>query len=70
MESSLSEIRPFRQKKSLGMNHRNEWVLIIKEEDVELLEDIAERERAPMYKVGEVTGDMNFVFEDEGKKPD
>ncbi len=38
--------------------------LVMKEEDVSLLQEIAERERAPMYVVGDATGDHKFVFED------
>lgn len=36
--------------------------LLIKEEDTARVRRIAERERAPMYVVGETTGDMRFVF--------
>jgi phosphoribosylformylglycinamidine synthase len=32
-------------------------------ENVELLQKIAERERAPIYVIGEATGDMQFTFE-------
>ncbi len=38
--------------------------LVMKEEDVNLLREIAERERAPMYLVGDATGDHKFVFDD------
>ena len=33
--------------------------------------ETAERERAPLFNVGEITGDMNFSFEDKetGKNP-
>ena len=44
--------------------------LLMKEEDVERVRRIAERERAPMYTVGETTNDMKFVFEQaDGVKP-
>ncbi|MCB0345925.1 MAG: phosphoribosylformylglycinamidine synthase, partial [Bdellovibrionales bacterium] len=36
--------------------------LIVSAADVELLQKIAERERAPLYVVGEVTGDGQLVF--------
>lgn len=36
--------------------------LIVAQEDVELLRKIAERERAPMYVVGEATGEEKIVF--------
>ena len=38
--------------------------LVMKEGDVKLLQEVAERERAPMYIVGEASGDHKFVFED------
>ncbi len=56
-------------KEIIGNESQERMGLIIKKEDVDLLEDISDRERAPMYKVGEVTGDMRFVFEDEDKNP-
>jgi len=43
--------------------------LVIKRQDVEILEEISDRERAPMYKVGEVTGDMKFIFEEDVQNP-
>jgi phosphoribosylformylglycinamidine synthase len=33
-----------------------------------LLKSVASRERAPMYDIGEVTGDMQFTFEDRMQK--
>ena len=38
--------------------------LILKEEDVALMTEIAGRERAPIYIAGETTGDHQLVFED------
>jgi phosphoribosylformylglycinamidine synthase len=45
--------------------------LVMKPEHVELLKKIAERERAPIYEIGETTGDMQFTFENSqtGEKP-
>lgn len=44
--------------------------LLIKEEAIEHVRKIAERERAPMYVVGETTGDKRFSFEQaDGVKP-
>ena len=44
--------------------------LLMKEEDVARVKRIADRERAPMYVVGETTNDMKFVFEQaDGVKP-
>ncbi len=56
-------------KEIIGNESQERMGLVIKKEDVELLEEIADRERAPMYKVGKVTGDMKFVFVDEAKNP-
>ena len=38
--------------------------MIMKEEDVNLLNEIAERERAPIYTVGETADDHELIFED------
>ncbi len=38
--------------------------LIVAAKDIPVLEKIAKRERAPMYVVGEITGDMKLVFKD------
>lgn len=44
--------------------------LLIKEEAIEHVRKIAERERAPMYVVGETTGDHRFAFEQaDGVRP-
>ena len=44
--------------------------LLIKEEAIEHVRKIAERERAPMYVVGETTGDHRFSFEQaDGVRP-
>ncbi len=44
--------------------------LLIQEERLEHVRKIAERERAPMYVVGETTGDAHFAFEQgDGKRP-
>ena len=45
--------------------------LIIGKDDIETLRKIAERERAPMYEVGEVTDNHRFTFESKttGEKP-
>jgi len=37
--------------------------LLLHEKDVPLLTRIAQRERAPLYVIGEATGDMQFTFE-------
>lgn len=44
--------------------------LLIEEEHIERVRKIAERERAPLYVVGETTGDARFAFEQaDGKRP-
>ena len=45
--------------------------LVISQNDIETLQRIADRERAPMYEVGVVTGDHRFIFESSstGSKP-
>ena len=44
--------------------------LLIQEEHLEHVRKIAERERAPIYVVGETTGDAHFAFEQgDGKRP-
>ena len=52
-------------KEIIGNESQERMGLIIKQEDVELMEKISQRERAPFYVVGEVTGDMRFVFKSE-----
>ncbi|MEI6885112.1 MAG: phosphoribosylformylglycinamidine synthase [Bacteroidota bacterium] len=45
--------------------------LLMNDRDFALLEEVAKRERAPIYNVGKATGDMQFVFEDRrnGSRP-
>lgn len=40
----------------------------IRQQDIEKLQRVAERERAPMYVVGEATGDHRLVFRREGQQ--
>ncbi|HEY9008353.1 MAG TPA: phosphoribosylformylglycinamidine synthase [Ohtaekwangia sp.] len=40
--------------------------LAIKQKDIELLKKVSERERAPMYVIGEATGDHRLHFEKNG----
>ena len=46
----------------IGNESQERMGLLIKDEDTARVQRIAERERAPMYVVGETTGDMRFVF--------
>ncbi len=52
-------------KEIIGNESQERMGLVIKSEDVELLREIAARERSPMYVVGEVTDDKRFVFENK-----
>ena len=52
-------------KEIIGNESQERMGLIIKEKDFELLEKIAERERAPVYAVGKTTGDYRFVFQNQ-----
>ncbi len=57
-------------KEIVGNESQERMGLVIAEEKLEYLERVAKRERAPIYNVGEITGDMNFVFENsKGEKP-
>ncbi len=49
-------------KEIIGNESQERIGIVIKEEDTELLKRISERERAPHYVVGEVTGDHRFTF--------
>ncbi|PKP24683.1 MAG: phosphoribosylformylglycinamidine synthase [Bacteroidetes bacterium HGW-Bacteroidetes-2] len=57
-------------KEIIGNESQERMGLIIGKKDTATLRRIAERERAPMYEVGTVTGDNRFVFiSKEGKSP-
>ncbi|WP_224490981.1 phosphoribosylformylglycinamidine synthase [Robertkochia flava] len=49
-------------KELIGNESQERMGLVIAEEHKEKLRRIAERERSPMYEVGEVTGDHRFTF--------
>ena len=51
------------QKEIIGNESQERMGLVMKQEHVDLLTKIAERERAPIYNIGEATGDMQFTFE-------
>jgi phosphoribosylformylglycinamidine synthase len=57
-------------KEIIGNESQERMGLVMKEENINKLQQIAERERAPMYIIGEVTGDNQFTFiEKNGSKP-
>ncbi|MBP1677090.1 MAG: phosphoribosylformylglycinamidine synthase [Bacteroidetes bacterium] len=57
-------------KEIVGNESQERMGMLLKEQDIERVRAIAERERSPFYVVGETTGDMDFVFEQkDGEKP-
>lgn len=57
-------------KEIIGNESQERMGMVLKKEDIDYVRTIAERERAPMYVVGETTGDHRFVFEQkDGVKP-
>lgn len=52
-------------KEIIGNESQERMGLVIKEKDVAELKAIAERERAPMYVVGETTGKHNFTLKNQ-----
>ena len=58
------------EKEIIGNESQERMGLVIGKENLETLNKIAERERSPMYEVGETTGDMQFRFVGKnGKNP-
>ena len=58
-------------KEIVGNESQERMGLVIEEKDLALMQEIADRERAPMYVVGDITGDHKFTFEDKetGQNP-
>ena len=54
------------QKEIIGNESQERMGMVMKPEHVDLLRKISERERAPMYEIGETTGDMQFTFKNSG----
>jgi len=52
-------------KEVVGNESQERMGLVLKKKDINLLKDISERERAPMYVIGETTGKHNFTFENK-----
>ncbi|HQV37190.1 MAG TPA: phosphoribosylformylglycinamidine synthase, partial [Flavobacterium sp.] len=58
-------------KEIIGNESQERMGLVIGQKDVDILHRIADRERSPMYEVGDVTGDHRFTFKSKstGAKP-
>ncbi|MBE8722381.1 phosphoribosylformylglycinamidine synthase [Sphingobacterium pedocola] len=58
-------------KEIIGNESQERMGLVIADKDMETLKRVADRERAPMYTVGDVTGDHRFTFQSKttGEKP-
>ncbi|MEO8235326.1 MAG: phosphoribosylformylglycinamidine synthase [Flavobacterium sp.] len=58
-------------KEIIGNESQERMGLVIGTKDIDILQRIAERERSPMYQVGDVTNDHRFTFESKstGAKP-
>ena len=58
-------------KEIIGNESQERMGLVIGQNDIELLQKIADRERSPMYQVGDITGNHRFTFESKttGAKP-
>ncbi|MGI9532035.1 phosphoribosylformylglycinamidine synthase [Lutimonas sp.] len=58
-------------KEIIGNESQERMGLVINEKDLDYLHRIADRERSPIYDVGQVTDDFRFTFKSEksGEKP-
>ena len=58
-------------KEIIGNESQERMGLVIGKKDLDTLQRVADRERSPMYQVGEVTADHQFTFESKtsGEKP-
>ena len=57
-------------KEIIGNESQERMGMLVKKEDLDKIEQIAARERAPFYVVGETTDNMKFTFEQpDGKCP-
>lgn len=58
-------------KEIIGNESQERMGLVIGENNIDLLKRIADRERSPIYEVGEVSGDDRFTFQSKtnGQKP-
>ena len=57
-------------KEIIGNESQERMGMVVEKKDIDHIRQIADRERAPFYVVGETTGDDRFVFEDkDGVRP-
>jgi phosphoribosylformylglycinamidine synthase len=58
-------------KEIIGNESQERMGLVIKQQDIDYMEKVSKRERAPFYVVGETTGDSHFKFENKttGENP-
>jgi phosphoribosylformylglycinamidine synthase len=58
-------------KEIIGNESQERMGLVIGQNDIELLQKVADRERSPMYVVGDITGSHRFTFQSKstGQKP-
>lgn len=58
-------------KEIVGNESQERMGLVINQRNLDVLQDVAARERAPLYVVGDITGDHQFTFESSltGEKP-
>ena len=52
-------------KEIIGNESQERMGLVMKQQDIDYLKKVAERERAPIYVVGDITGDHKFKFENK-----
>jgi len=58
-DSTLSD------KEIIGNESQERMGLVMKQKDIDYIQKVAERERAPIYVVGDITGDHKFKFENK-----
>ena len=58
-------------KEIIGNESQERMGLVIGKDDMDVLQRVAERERSPIYTVGEVMGNQRFAFQSSstGAKP-
>ncbi|MCO6357945.1 phosphoribosylformylglycinamidine synthase [Roseivirga pacifica] len=52
-------------KEIIGNESQERMGMVMKQKDIDYMKKVAERERAPMYVVGDITGDNHFKFENK-----